>query len=83
MKTATVRDLRNHYSGVLDWIAAGEEVLITRKGRAVARLVPEPVDTGTLADWKGSPAMLRNRAKLPLLSQQEASGLLEESSGKW
>jgi hypothetical protein len=31
MKTATVRDLRNHYTKVLRWVSAGEGVLITQR----------------------------------------------------
>jgi prevent-host-death family protein len=44
-KTATVRDLRNHYTGILKWIRAGENVQISQRGKAVARLVPEMPDT--------------------------------------
>lgn len=40
MKTATVRDLRNHFPRVAAWIAAGEAVEITRAGKPFARLVP-------------------------------------------
>lgn len=40
MKTATVRDLRNHFPRVAAWIAEGEPVDITRAGRLFARLVP-------------------------------------------
>jgi prevent-host-death family protein len=40
MKTATVRDLRNHFAKVSRWIRAGEEVEITRRGEVMARLVP-------------------------------------------
>ena len=39
---ATVRDLRNHGGRVLDRVAAGERVVITRDGRPVARLEPVP-----------------------------------------
>ncbi|MCC5847505.1 MAG: type II toxin-antitoxin system prevent-host-death family antitoxin [Verrucomicrobia bacterium] len=83
MKTATVRDLRNHYTGLLDWIAAGEEIVITRRGRAIARLVPEPAESGETADWNKSPAMLRNRSELKQPSKEDVSALLKESSGKW
>ena len=44
MKTATVRDLRNRFAAVSRWIEEGEEVRITKRGRAIARLVPEPPD---------------------------------------
>jgi len=35
---ATVRDLRNHGGDVLDRVAAGERVVVTRDGRPVAHL---------------------------------------------
>jgi antitoxin (DNA-binding transcriptional repressor) of toxin-antitoxin stability system len=41
MKTATVRELRNRYTQLLEWIDAGEEIRITRRGIVIARLVPE------------------------------------------
>lgn len=40
MKTATVRDLRNHFPRVAAWIAEGEAVEITKGGKPFARLVP-------------------------------------------
>ena len=33
-------EAENKLGTLLDWVAAGEEVLITRHGKAVARLVP-------------------------------------------
>ena len=36
----TVRELRNNGGAVLDRVAAGEAVLVTRDGRAVAELSP-------------------------------------------
>ena len=42
MKTATVADLRNHFPRVFRWIAEGEKVEVTRRGRPVAHLVPAP-----------------------------------------
>ena len=38
MKTATVRDLRNRFADVSKWIADGEQVSITRNGKAFATL---------------------------------------------
>lgn len=40
MAEAGVRELRNHLSRYLDRVRAGEEVTVTDRGRAVARLVP-------------------------------------------
>jgi len=33
-------EAKNKLGALLDWVANGEEVLITRHGKAVARLVP-------------------------------------------
>ena len=41
MKRASVRDLKNHCSALLEWVAEGEEVVITKHGKSIARLVPE------------------------------------------
>ncbi len=40
MKTATVRDLRNRFPRLAAWIAEGEPVEITKRGKPFARLVP-------------------------------------------
>ena len=42
METATVRELRNHGGKVLDRVAAGEHIIITRDGQPVAELRPLP-----------------------------------------
>lgn len=46
MRTATIRQLRNDTNTVLDWIAHGETVTITKRRRKVARLVPAEGDAG-------------------------------------
>lgn len=40
MRTASVRDLRQNFPRILEWIDSGEEVAITKRNRRVARLVP-------------------------------------------
>jgi antitoxin (DNA-binding transcriptional repressor) of toxin-antitoxin stability system len=40
MKTATVRELRNNFSKLETWLAAGERVEIRRRGKPVAVLGP-------------------------------------------
>ena len=39
-KSVGVREAKTHLSRLLDDVAAGEEVLITRRGAPAARLVP-------------------------------------------
>lgn len=40
MKTASVRHVQHHLAEVLRWVEEGEEVEITRRNRAIARIVP-------------------------------------------
>lgn len=83
MKTATVRDLRNRYTSLLSWIGAGEEIIITQRGKAIARLVPEPKQPGAMVDWSQSPAVKRDRSKSAVLTATESREIIHEASGKW
>jgi prevent-host-death family protein len=40
MANVTIRELRNHGGDVIDRVAAGERVVVTRGGRPVAELHP-------------------------------------------
>ena len=51
MKTATVRDLRNHFADVAKWIEHGEAVTITRNGAAFATLAPAKAAKARKVDW--------------------------------
>ena len=49
MKSVGLAEAKAHLSALLDAVEAGDEVLITRRGQAVARLIPDrgtdrPVD---------------------------------------
>ena len=45
MRSVTVAAAKARLSAVLAEVEAGEEIVITRRGLAVARIVPEPVAT--------------------------------------
>jgi prevent-host-death family protein len=83
MKTATVRDLRNRYTLLLDWIGAGEEIVITQRGKAIARLIPEQERAAQEVDWSESPAVKRDRSNARTLSAEESLEIIHEASGKW
>lgn len=83
MKTATVRDLRNRYTSLLNWIGAGEEIVITQRGRPIARLVPEQEPTGRKVDWSRSPAVRRERTGSRVLTAAESQEIIHEAGGKW
>ena len=57
----TIRDLRNHGGDVIDRVAAGESVVVTRSGEPVAKLIPlrrRGVDAVTLlARWRQLPTI--------------------------
>jgi prevent-host-death family protein len=40
MKTASVRDLRNHFAKVSHWLKAGEKIEITKRGVPVGMITP-------------------------------------------
>jgi len=61
MKTASVRDLRNHFADVAKWIEGGEQVAITRNGKVFATLAPAQAQRPRKVDW---PARLKRRPPL-------------------
>jgi prevent-host-death family protein len=83
MHTATVRDLRNRYSGILRWIGSGEEVLITRRGKVVARLVPASDAPTEVTDWSHSPVMSSGREAGAKLTSAQSRDLIREAGGSW
>jgi prevent-host-death family protein len=83
MKTATVRDLRNRYTSLLGWISAGEEIIITQRGKAIARLIPEQDQDTQTVDWSQSPAVKRDRSGARVMSAAESLEIVHEASGKW
>lgn len=70
MPDVTVRDLRNHGGDVLDRVAHGESVTITRGGRPVAELRPlmsPGLSTRALIErWSRLPAMDPTRLRQDL-----------------
>ena len=52
MRTVGLAEAKAQLSALLDAVEAGDEVVITRRGTAVARLVREPADrTAAKASW--------------------------------
>lgn len=66
MKSLNVRDTREQLSHLLDAVAAGEEVVIVRRGRAVARL------TGPAPNTVQFPRRDDLRADLPPMTESAA-----------
>jgi len=83
MKTATVRDLRNHYSSLMGWIDAGEEVVITRRGEPIATLAPIKQKPPENVNWAESPAVTRDRSGERPLTAQESLDIIHDAASKW
>lgn len=50
MRTLTLAETKAHLSAVVDRVEAGEEIVITRRGRRVARIVRETEFPAATAD---------------------------------
>lgn len=67
MRIAAISKLKASLSGYIEVVKSGEEVVVTDRGRAVARIVPVLSDPSALSDrWK----------------KLESAGLLRVGSGK-
>ncbi|HRE80882.1 MAG TPA: type II toxin-antitoxin system prevent-host-death family antitoxin [Opitutaceae bacterium] len=80
MRSTTVRELRNNYSKVLEWVSKGEEVEVTRRGKAVAKVVPIAPVKPTEVDWSKS-AALNRKAWSTVLTAEQSAAILSESQG--
>jgi len=61
MSEVTIRELRNHGGEVVDRVAAGERVIVTRSGKPVAELRPVrgtmTTASALLARWRRLPPL--------------------------
>jgi prevent-host-death family protein len=77
-----IRELKNHLSRYLDRVREGEEVVVTDRGRAIARVVPlgqERVFDRLVADGVVTPARrAKQRAKPPIATKGTVSDLVVE-----
>lgn len=83
MRTATVRDLRNHYTSLLSWVRAGEEIVITQRGKPVARLIPEKEVVPKKVNWAVAPEITRDRSGERILTAQETLDLIHDAASLW
>jgi prevent-host-death family protein len=77
-----VRELRDHLSRYLDRVRDGDEVVVTDRGRAIARVVPigaERVLDQLIAEGVVTPARQQKRqAAEPMKTKGTVSDLVEE-----
>ena len=77
MRTAGVREARQNLSALLDEVRKGREIVITERGRPVAKLVPPD-----RAGGKGVPNLAAFRRKMPLLDPPLSSTAAEERADR-
>ena len=80
MKSTTVRELRNNYSTVLQWVSKGEEVEVTRRGKVVAKVIPPAAAQPAKVDWTQSAALHRKPWSITLTAEQSAT-IVGDSQG--
>ena len=83
MRTATVRDLRIRFTELLDYLEAGEEIIITRRGKSIARLIPELPNPDVTVDWSESPAVSRKSRSKSRLSADQSASILRDAGSRW
>jgi len=73
MRTAGVREARQNLSALLDEVKKGREIVITERGRPVAKLVPPDRPRG-----KGVPNLAAFRRRMPLLDPPLSATIEED-----
>jgi antitoxin (DNA-binding transcriptional repressor) of toxin-antitoxin stability system len=79
MKTASVRDLRQDFARILAWIEAGEEVAITMRRQAVARLVPWPQKKAAKRPMPDITARLRKVFGAKTIADKTIKALMDQN----
>jgi prevent-host-death family protein len=77
MRTAGVREARQNLSALLDEVRKGREVVITERGRPVAKLVPLDPTRG-----KGVPNLAAFRRRMPVLDPPLSTTVAEDRADR-
>jgi prevent-host-death family protein len=70
-------EAKNRLGTLLDWVEQGEEVIITRRGKAVARLVPNRA-TASREDARAAAQRIRDMSKGVTLAGLKLKDLINE-----
>lgn len=78
MKTATVAHAKSHLSNLLATVEGGSEIVITRRGKPIARVVPE-TPTKTPFGWEALRAYIKEgKGKRPAHSGPSVAEMREQ-----
>ena len=83
MRTASIRDVRHDLNRILEWVANGEEVTITKHRRTVARMLPAHAGKPTAAPMPDIGVRLQKVFGRKVISDQAVRAVLDESRGAY
>jgi prevent-host-death family protein len=78
MRTAGVREARQNLSALLEEVKKGHEIVITERGRPVAKLVPPSPPAK-----RGMPNLAAFRRRMPRLDPPLSATVLEERQDRF
>jgi antitoxin (DNA-binding transcriptional repressor) of toxin-antitoxin stability system len=81
MKTASIREVRHDFSRILEWVAGGEEVAITKRHVTVARLLPAQRKKSTRHPMPDVTARLQKVFGRKVISDKVMKKILEDNQG--
>lgn len=83
MKTASIREVRHDFGRILEWVANGEEVAITKRRETVARLLPATRKKSTRSKTPDVMARLRKVFGQKVISDRAMKKILKENRGDY
>jgi antitoxin (DNA-binding transcriptional repressor) of toxin-antitoxin stability system len=83
MKTASIREVRHDFSRILEWVASGEEVAITKRRETVARLLPVVRRPRTRSKMPDVSARLKKVFGQKMISDKTMREILDDNRGNY
>ena len=83
MKTASIREVRHDFSRILEWVANGEEVAITKRHETVARLLPATRRKSVHVKMPDISARLQKVFGRKVISDKAMKAILDDSRGNY
>jgi prevent-host-death family protein len=83
MKTASIREVRHDFSRILEWVANGEEVVITKRRETVARLLPATRKKAARAKIPDVTARLQKVFGRKVISDKAMKEILDDNRGNY
>ena len=83
MKTATITQIRHDFGEVLSWIMDGEEVIITKHSRSIARLLPVVPKEDRHVKMPDFSARMENIFGSRILKSKEIQGVIDYDRGEF